>query len=355
MGKKPGRGAQTNPPNRFESIRRELDQEQLVDEEDLAAALADEQVEYLPDASQSIVTENASPDVPFRYSVNPYRGCQHGCSYCYARPTHEYLGFSAGIDFERKIMVKHRAAELFRQFLARPGWDAQLVAFSGVTDCYQPAERHFRLTRACLEVALACRQPVGIVTKNALVLRDLDLLQPMAAQRLVHVYLSLTTLDAGLARSMEPRTSTPAARLRAMRELTAAQIPVGVMVAPVIPGLNDREIPALLAAAAEAGAQAAGYVLLRLPQTVQLVFLDWLERTLPDARERIVGHIRATRGGGMNDSEFGRRMRGAGPIAEQIGQLFRTFVRRHGLTRGLPECDSSRFQPPGLTGQLRLF
>lgn len=355
MGTIRGRGAQTNPPNRFESTRRELDLEQLLDEEDLAAALADEPVEYLPDASQSIVTENDSPDVPFRYSVNPYRGCQHGCSYCYARPTHEYLGFSAGIDFERKIMVKHRAAELFRQFLARPGWDAQLVAFSGVTDCYQPAERRYRLTRACLEVALECRQPVGIVTKNALVLRDLDLLQTMAAQRLVHVYLSLTTLDASLARSMEPRTSTPAARLRAIRELAAAQVPVGVMVAPVIPGLNDREIPALLAAAADAGAQAAGYVLLRLPQTVQAVFLDWLERSLPDARERIVAHIRATRGGAMNDSEFGRRMRGSGPMAEQIAQLFRTFARRHRLARGLPECDSSRFQPPALTGQLRLF
>ncbi len=355
MGTMRGRGAQTNPPNRFESIRREPDLEQLIDEEDLAAALADEQVEYLPDASQSIVTENDSPDVPFRYSVNPYRGCQHGCSYCYARPTHEYLGLSAGIDFERKIMVKHRAAELFRQFLARPGWDAQLVAFSGVTDCYQPAERRYRLTRACLDVALACRQPVCIVTKNALVLRDLDLLQPMAAQRLVHVYLSLTTLDAALARSMEPRTSTPAARLRAMQGLAAAQIPVGVMVAPVIPGLNDREIPALLAAAAEAGAQAAGYVLLRLPQTVQPVFLDWLERTLPDAKERVVGQIRATRGGGLNDSQFGRRMRGSGPIAEQIGQLFRTFARKHGLAPGLPECDSSRFEPPALAGQLRLF
>lgn len=350
-----GRGAQTNPPNRFATVRCEPDLEQLLDEEDIAAALADQRVEYLPDASQSIVSENDSPDVPFRYSVNPYRGCQHGCSYCYARPTHEYLGLSAGIDFERKILVKHRAAELFRQFLARPGWDAQLVAFSGVTDCYQPAERQFRLTRACLEVALACRQPVGIITKNALVLRDLDLLQPMAAQRLVHVYLSLTTLDAGLARSMEPRTSTPAARLRAIRALAAAGIPVGVMVAPVIPGLNDCEIPALLEAAAEAGAQAAAYVLLRLPQTVRPVFLDWLERTLPDSRERIVGLIRATRGGELNDAAFGRRMRGRGPIAEQIAQLFGTFARRYGLARGLAACDSSRFAPPQLGGQLRLF
>ena len=349
-----GRGAHTNPPNRFESVRREPDFEQL-DEDDLAASLADEPVEYLPDASQSIVSENDSPDVPFRYSVNPYRGCQHGCSYCYARPTHEYLGFSAGIDFERKIMVKEKAAELFRRFLARPGWDAQLVAFSGVTDCYQPAERRYRLTRACLEVALACRQPVGIVTKNALVLRDLDLLQAMAARRLVHVYLSLTTLDAALARKMEPRTSTPSARLRAIGALAAARVPVGVMVAPVIPGLNDREIPALLKAAAAAGAQAAGYVLLRLPQSVQPVFLDWLERALPDAKERIVSQIRAARGGRLNDGTFGRRMRGSGPIAEQIGQVFRTFARRHGLARGLPECDSSQFEPPALGGQLRLF
>jgi DNA repair photolyase len=349
-----GRGAHTNPPNRFESVRQEADWEQLP-EEDLAAALADEHVVYLPDASQSIVTENDSPDVPFRYSVNPYRGCQHGCSYCYARPTHEYLGLSAGIDFERKIIVKHQAAELFRRFLAQPGWDAQPVAFSGVTDCYQPAERQFRLTRACLEVALECRQPVGIVTKNALLLRDLDLLQEMAARRLVHVYLSLTTLDAALARNMEPRTSTPAARLRAMETLASAQIPVGAMLAPIIPGLNDREIPALVAAAADAGATAASYVLLRLPLAVQPVFLDWLKRTLPDAKERIVGLIRATRGGALNDAKFGSRMRGAGPIADQIGQLFRTFCRKHGLARSLPPCDSSQFRPPAVAGQLRLF
>ncbi|MFG0336301.1 MAG: PA0069 family radical SAM protein, partial [Maioricimonas sp. JB049] len=289
-------------------------------------------------------------------SLNPYRGCQHGCSYCYARPSHEYLGLNAGLDFESKIFVKRRAPQLFRDWLSREKWEPELIAFSGITDCYQPAEREFRLTRGCLEVARDARQPIGIVTKNALVCRDLDLLQPMAEQNVVHVSISVTTLEAELARVMEPQTSTPAARLRAIRELSEAGIPVAVMVAPVIPGLNDHEIPAILEAAADAGAGAASYVLLRLPLTVRPVFLDWLERTQPSRYERVVSRIESTRGGKLNSAEFGKRMRGEGLIAEQIRQTFQVFSRRRGLTRRQRNLETSRFvRPQPSSGQLRLF
>ena len=280
-----GRGSHLHLPNRFEAVRTEPDFEQCEHDEELLAELDHCETEYFADQSQTVVSENNSPDISFRYSLNPYRGCSHGCSYCYARPTHEYLGFNAGLDFETRIMVKHDAAALLRAFLARPKWVPETIVMSGVTDCYQPAERRFGITRQCLEVALEARQAIGIITKNALVLRDLDLLREMASMDLVHVSISVTTLDAELARTMEPRTSTPAARLRAIRELSQAGIPVRVMAAPIIPSLNDREIPAILEAAAKAGAKAASYTLLRLPLTVKPVFLEWLERTQPLARE----------------------------------------------------------------------
>src|SRR2546428_7023565 len=245
-------GSLIDRPNRFEPTHREADLEQLEWDEEYLAGLNTRPVEYLTDASRSIISENDSPDIPFRYSLNPYRGCQHGCSYCYARNTHEYLGFSAGLDFETKIVVKHDAPELFREFLARDAWQPEEIVFSGVTDCYQPAERQFRLTRQCLEEALEWRQPIGIVTKQALAGRVMDLLRQMAALRLVEVNVSITTLDAELARVMEPRTSIPAARLRAVRMLAAAGVPTRVMVAPIIPGLNDSEIPAILEAARDA-------------------------------------------------------------------------------------------------------
>ena len=250
-----GRGANVQPANPYLAVRREDDFEHLAGDEDFLAELGRPPTEYLPDESQSIVAENDSPDVGFRYSVNPYRGCAHGCSYCYARPSHEYLGFSAGLDFETKVLVKHRAADLLRAWLGRPSWQPETIAFSGVTDCYQPAERQFQLTRGCLAVAAECRQPIGIITKNALVRRDVDLLSELAAHGAVRVYISVTTLDAKLARVMEPRTSSPEARLRAMRELNAAGVPAHLMLAPVIPGLNDSEIPAILQAARDAGAQ----------------------------------------------------------------------------------------------------
>ncbi|NLX98861.1 MAG: PA0069 family radical SAM protein [Rhodopirellula sp.] len=351
-----GRGAHINPPNRFLPTRLEPDLEHLEHDEDALAELGRAETQYLADQSQSIVAENDSPDVPFRYSINPYRGCQHGCSYCYARPTHEYLGFSAGLDFETRILVKHDAARLLRQFLSRPSWQAETIVLSGVTDGYQPAERQFRLTRQCLEVALEARQPIGIVTKNALVTRDLDLLGEMASLEIVHVVLSITTLDGELARAMEPRTSTPQARLRAIRDLSEAGVPTGVMVAPVIPGLTDHEIPAILAAAAEAGARAACHTHLRLPATVQPVFLEWLERTRPWSRERIESLIRSMRDGKLNSPEFGHRMHGTGEMAEQITALFQVFARKHGLDGDLPPNRRDRFRPPKLPGgQMRLF
>jgi DNA repair photolyase len=239
-----GRGSHLNPTNRFTLIQYENDFEQVEHDEEYLQGLNKPKTEYFIDHARSIVSENDSPDVPFRYSVNPYRGCTHGCSYCYARPTHEYLGLNAGLDFETKVFVKQDAPALFRDFLARDAWRPEPVILSGVTDCYQPAERHFRVTRGCLEVAVKARQPLSLITKNALILRDLDLLRNLAADNLVHTSVSITTLDADLARSMEPRTSTPQARLRAVKTLAAAGVPVRVLIAPVIPGLNDSEIPA---------------------------------------------------------------------------------------------------------------
>jgi DNA repair photolyase len=348
-----GRGSHLNPPNRFGGPQADFEH---IEDEDYLESLLTRPTEYLPDYTKSIVTENDSPDVGFRYSINPYRGCSHGCSYCYARPTHEFLGLNAGLDFETKIFVKESAPALFREFLARKSWKPVPIAMSGVTDCYQPGERRFCLTRGCLEVAVEAQQPMSIITKNALVLRDLDLLQTLATAQLIHVHLSITTLDPQIARSVEPRTSTPMARLRAVKALADAGIPVGVLVAPVIPGLNDSEIPAILKAAKEAGASGAGYILLRLPWTVLPVFQEWLERTMPARRERIEGRIRSARSGRLNDPAFGSRMRGTGEIAKQIAELFDLFARRYGLDRELAPFDLTRFRAPKpKSGQLTLF
>lgn len=352
----PGRGSQLNPINRFEKVHVEDDFEHVEGDEEFFEQLRNNRTEYFPDNSKSIISENDSSDVPFRLTLNPYRGCSHGCAYCYARPTHEFLGLNAGVDFESKIFVKEQAAELFREFLLRPKYQPELIGLSGVTDCYQPAERRYRLTRRCLEVALEFRQPVGVITKNALVVRDLDLLTAMASQRLIHVSISMTSLDHDLTQELEPRTSAPAAKLRAIRALTDAGIPVRVMVSPIIPGLNDSSIPAVLEAAREAGAQAASYILLRLPLTVLPVFQEWLERTRPTQRERIEHLIQNTRDGGMNSSQFGERMRGTGVFAEQIQQTFRLFRRKLGYAEHLPDLDYSRFEPPRpKSGQLTLF
>jgi DNA repair photolyase len=351
-----GRGAAIQPANPYLKIRRESDLEHLAADDEYLAQLCRPPTEYLPDESQSIVAENDSPDVGFRYSINPYRGCAHGCSYCYARPTHEYLGLSAGLDFETKVFVKHRAAELLRDFLARPNWQPETIAFSGVTDCYQPAEREFRITRGCITVAAECRQPIGVITKNSLVTRDIDLFQQLAAHNAIRVCVSITTLDAQLARTMEPRTSSPDARLRAIRELSAAGVPAGVMIGPVIPGLNDSEIPAILQAARDAGARGADYVLLKLPTTVREVFLEWLERSYPDRISRVLALIRSTRAGRLNDSQFGRRQRGTGNIADVIADTFQLWSTKLGFPDESTPLNREAFRPPQPTsGQLRLF
>lgn len=366
--KRKGRGAQCRPANRYEAVHFEPDPQLPITTNDVNRADGEECVDddsgpphvktlFLPDQTKSIIAENDSPDVGFRYSANPYRGCEHGCAYCYARPSHEWLGFDTGIDFESKILVKHRAAELFREALAKPSWSGELVAFSGNTDCYQPAERQFQLTRGLLAVALEARQPIVMITKNALILRDLDLLGQMAAQRLVHVNISVTTLNAELARTMEPRTSTPLARLDTITKLTAAGVAVRVLVAPVIPGLNDEEIPALLKAAREAGAQAASYVLLRLPLTVEPVFRDWLSKSYPLKQIHIESLIRSTREGKLYKSGFGSRMAGRGSYAEQIAATFRLFARKYELDGSLtPALDGSQFRhPKPASGQMQLF
>jgi DNA repair photolyase len=323
-----GRGAGSNPPNRFERTHREpleIEVEYGPDEAPPVRTL------FFPDTSRTLLAKNDSPDVPFTFSLNPYRGCEHGCVYCYARPSHEYLGFSAGLDFESRIMVKLDAPELLERELSRPRWEPQIVALSGNTDCYQPAERSFRLTRRCLEVLHRFRNPAGIITKNSLLLRDLDLLVPMARLGIVEVMITVTTLDADLARTLEPRASSPAKRLEAVEQLSRAGVPVGVHLAPVIPGLTDEEIPAILNEAARRGAGSTGFVLLRLPGAVEPLFKDWVERHLPERAGKILGRIRGTRGGSMSDSRFGTRMRGTGSIASSMHDLFTVSARKAAL------------------------
>ena len=349
------RGSHLEPKNRFEASHAEPDYEHLEWDVEHLNQPADRRVEYLSDDARTIVAENTSPDIPFQFSVNPYRGCLHGCSYCYARNNHEYLGLNAGIDFETKIFVKHEAPKLLRRFLSKPTWRGTPITFSGVTDCYQPCEREFRLTRQCLEVASECNQPISIITKNALVLRDLPILRDMAVKNLVHVFLSITTLDSGLARSMEPCTSIPSVRLRAVQTLSDAGVPVGVMMAPVIPGLNESEIPAILNAAKEAGAADVGFILVRLPLTVEPVFREWLRREQPLKVEKVEGLVRDARGGKFNQTAWERRMVGQGVVAEQIRDLFKTFRDRLDF-KGLPPFDSTLFKPPSSEdGQLMLF
>ncbi len=346
----PGRGTTAAPPNRYEPLHVELDP---TDPEESASGPP---TVFYRDASRTILAENASPDVGFRFSLNPYRGCEHGCIYCYARPTHEYLGFSAGLDFERRIMVKEDAPVLLRATFLAPRWEPQVVALSGNTDCYQPLERRLGLTRRCLEVFLEFRNPVAVVTKSALVARDADLLGALAAHRAAHVLVSVTTLDPELARRMEPRAAQPARRLEALATLAAAGVPVGVLVGPVIPGLNDAEIPRILAAARAAGARSASWVLLRLPKPVDALFDRWLAEHYPERRARVLARIRDTRGGRLSDATFGRRQSGEGEYAAQIAALFAAAARRCGLDRPLPPLSAAAFRrPPGAGEQLRLL
>jgi DNA repair photolyase len=343
-----GRGSAGNPANRFESIRYEPDPE------DDPTERPSPRTQFFRDRSRTIIAYNDSPDVGFSASINPYRGCEHGCIYCYARPTHEYLGLSAGLDFETKIFVKEDAALLLRAELTAQRWQPQVLGISGVTDPYQPIERKLRLTRQCLEVLSEFRNPAIIVTKSQLVTRDLDHLSELARHQAIGVCISITSLDAELQRVLEPRATHPAGRLAALQTLVRAGIPAGVLIAPVIPGLNDHEIPAILAEAARAGAVSAGYVMLRLPYAVAGLFEQWLEQHYPERKEKVLHRIRELRGGRLNDPRFGSRMRGEGFLAETVSKIFRMGCRRGGIRAGFPTLSIESFQRPA-DGLLPLF
>ncbi|WP_099865234.1 PA0069 family radical SAM protein [Pararhizobium haloflavum] len=347
-----GRGAGLNPSGRFETTSRHGFDDGWETLEDLPAFRTDVQVEK----PRTIITRNSSPDISFDRSVNPYRGCEHGCIYCFARPSHSYMGLSAGLDFESKLFAKPDAARLLERELAKPGYAVRSIAIGTNTDPYQPVEREWRIMRQILEVLSAANHPVGIVTKSALVMRDIDILAPMAERGLAKVALSVTTLDRKLARSMEPRASTPTKRLEAIRALSEAGIPASVMAAPIIPGLNDHEIERILDSAAAAGAREAGYVLLRLPHEVSPLFRDWLLRNYPDRYRHVMSLVRSMRGGKDYDAEFGKRMRGAGPYAWQLGRRFSLAAKRLGLNTARRPLRTDLFVPPAGTGaQLALL
>jgi DNA repair photolyase len=334
-----GRGANINPANRFQALHYEP--EDWCEPETETRRL---RTQFLLDDSQSIISYNNSPDIGFDASLNPYRGCEHGCAYCYARPTHEYLGFSAGVDFESRILVKPKAAELLTAELTRPSWKPQNLALSGVTDAYQPIERKLQITRACLRVLAEFRNPVSVVTKNHLVTRDADYLGELARINASVVCVSVTTLDPKLARILEPRASSPSHRLEAIAALHQAGVPVGVNVAPIIPGINEHEVPSVTAAAAKAGAQFASYTMIRLPLTVAPIFVAWIETHFPERKEKILGRIRSMRSGKLNSAEFGARMRGDGPMAEEIRQMFLVSCRRAGLNKARTELSTAAFR-----------
>jgi DNA repair photolyase len=345
----PARGAGSNPPNRFEQLTLERDADWDPEQDPLP------RTQFLRDLSGSILSYNDSPDIGFEVSLNPYRGCEHGCIYCYARPFHEYLGFSAGLDFETKIMVKEDAPRLLRHELSSPKWVPKVIALSGVTDPYQPVERRLKLTRACLEVLAEFRNPVNIVTKNNLVTRDLDLLAELAGCQAAAVSISITTLDTELRKILEPRTSPPAARLAAIAALAKVGIPAGVLVAPVVPGLTDHEIPAILSAAAAAGATFAAHSILRLPYAVAPLFEEWLTRHLPAKKDKVLHRLRALRRGKLNNSEFGLRMTGEGIFADQISRLFDVACRKAGWSDHAQELSTAYFRrPEGAQLELKL-
>jgi len=349
-----GRAAGYNPPNRFESIAAGSVEDELaeyfIDPEPDRNILT----KFYIDHTKSILAKNNSPDIPFTCSLNPYRGCEHGCIYCYARPTHEYLGFSSGLDFETRITVKHDAHVLLEKQFRSRNWKPQVVMLSGDTDCYQPIERKLGITRRCLEVFLQYRNPISIVTKNALIQRDVDILKNLAALDLVLVTISITSLNHDLIRTMEPRTSIPARRLETIEVLANAGIPVGVNACPIIPALNDEEIPSILREAAGCGATYAGYTIVRLPHAVKDLFVEWLKRELPDRALAILSRIRSVRNGDLTCSDFGKRMNGEGQVAETIEQLFQSSCRRYRLNETKVVLSTDRFHS-GLAVQGEMF
>lgn len=344
-----GRGAAANPKNRFEACEKQEEDDELG---------AGPTTQLFNDVSKRIIVKNASPDVRFSAGINPYRGCEHGCVYCYARPSHEYLGFSAGLDFESKIMVKENAAVLLRAELNKASWQPTVIALSGNTDAFQPIERKLQITRQCLVVLAEFRNPVVAITKNFLVTRDIDLLAELARYNAVAVVISVTTLNSELARILEPRASRPGKRLEAITLLAQAGIPVGVNLAPIIPGLTDEEIPTIVQAAATAGARFAGMQPVRLPYGVKDLFSQWLETHMPDRKNKILNRIRAMRGNKLNDPRFGVRMRGEGLFADQIQALFALACRKNGISGASPRLSSAHFRripAPVCDNQLSLF
>jgi DNA repair photolyase len=340
-----GRGASWNPQNRFEALEYVRDEELGPDESGPGTL-------YLRDPTRTLIATNDSPDVGFEASINPYRGCEHGCIYCFARPTHEYLGMSAGLDFETRILVKEDAPELLGEELNAKSWVPKVIAISGVTDPYQPIERRLEITRRCLGVLGEFRNPVAIITKNHLVTRDIDHLQELARFNAARVFVSITTLDSKLANRMEPRASTPELRLDAVKQLAAAGIPVGVMVAPVIPAITDHEMPSILKAAREAGARWAGFVVLRLPWAVAPLVEKWLDEHFPDRKEKVLNRVRDLRGGKLYDARWGVRGRGEGVFASQIASLFELTCRRLGLNEDESELSTEHFRRRTAQGSL---
>jgi DNA repair photolyase len=344
-----GRGAQVNPKNKF--LQQEYKQEhaEAIDE----WQQPDERTQLIEEHAKTLVNKVDSPDVGMWYSMNPYQGCEHGCIYCYARNAHQYWGYSAGMDFEHKIIAKRNAPELLRKFLDNKNWKPAPISLSGNTDCYQPVERKLEITRNLLKVALEYKQPVGIITKNALVLRDKDILQQMAVLNLVCVYVSITTLKEELRRVMEPRTTTASQRLRIIKELSEAGVPVGVMSAPMIPGLNDDEMPKILTEARMNGAKWAGYTVVRLNDAVKLIFNDWLYKNFPDRADKVWHLIESMHGGQVSDSRFGTRMKGEGNIADMLNKQFKMHTNKLGLNKESFAFNYELFCKP--QAQLRLF
>jgi DNA repair photolyase len=346
---KKGRGAQVNTPNRFVKEERSKEHTEAIDEwQDPGPT-----TQFIELEAKSIVNKVDSPDIGMFYSMNPYAGCEHGCIYCYARNTHEYWGYSAGLDFESRILVKKNAPQLLRKFLMHPKWQCVPLSLSGNTDCYQPCERQYRLTRGLLEVCREFNQPVGLITKNAGILRDKDILQEMGKRRLASVLMSINSLNEDLRKVMEPRTTTAAQRLRVLEELSKAGVQTGLMIGPVIPGLNDHELHDIIKAAANAGATFSAYTFVRLNGAVKLLFHDWLYKSFPDRADKVWHGMEEAHGGTVNDNQFGRRMRGEGSIADLVASQYKKYTKKYGLAHERLGLDTTLFRRPG--EQMQLF
>lgn len=344
-----GRGAQINTANKY--LANSLSKEHVEGIDDWE--IGNEKTSFIFSSAKTIVNKVESPDVGMMYSLNPYQGCEHGCIYCYARNSHEYWGFSAGLDFERKIIIKKDAPALFKKFIEKKGWQAYPISLSGNTDCYQPCERKHKLTRQILQIALDYKQPISMITKNSLIIRDLDIIQEMAKHKLISVFVSITSLDENLRQKLEPRTTTAKQRLKVIEQLSKADVPMGVMAAPMIPGLNNHEMPLILKASANAGAIGAGYTVVRLNGAISKIFEDWLAKNFPDRFDKVWHQIQDCHNGNVNDSRFGTRMRGEGNFAQLMSNTFKLHCKLNKLNERKIELNSSLFKVP--QAQLNLF